>query len=96
LRGALLKAIRANAWTFAGSTPVSVTPGHPAIIEITGNPLPMPGCPWHRAVFETLFTVLLGKPVRVDVSHQFGWRGGRARPVRPCDGARLKPPHVAS
>jgi divinyl protochlorophyllide a 8-vinyl-reductase len=73
--GALLKAIRANAWTFAGSAPVSVQPGRPAIIEITGNPLPMPGCPWHAAVFETLFTVLLGRPV--DVSHQFGGRGGR-------------------
>jgi divinyl protochlorophyllide a 8-vinyl-reductase len=31
---ALLKAIRANAWTFAGNAEVSVTPGHPAIIEI--------------------------------------------------------------
>jgi divinyl protochlorophyllide a 8-vinyl-reductase len=72
---ALLKAIRANAWTFAGNAEVSVTPGHPAMIEIAGNPLPMPGCPWHRAVFETLFATLLGKPVRVD--HQLGLRGGR-------------------
>lgn len=71
----LLKAIRANAWTFAGNAEVNVTPGHPATIEIAGNPLPMPGCPWHRAVFETLFATLLGKPVCVD--HQLALRGDR-------------------
>ena len=62
---ALLKAIRANAWTFAGTAEVRVTPGHPAFIEISANPLPMPGCPWHAAVFETLFAALLRRPVRV-------------------------------
>lgn len=63
---ALLKAIRANAWTFAGKAHVAVTPDHPAIIEISSNPLPAPGCPWHRAVFATLFEALLGKQVRVE------------------------------
>ena len=61
----LLKAIRSNSWTFAGRAEVRVTPGNPAIIEIAGNPLPMPGCPWHAAVFETLFSALLSRPVRV-------------------------------
>jgi len=62
---ALLRAIRANSWTFAGRAEVRVRPGHPAVIEISGNPLPMPGCPWHAAVFETLFATLLKRPVRV-------------------------------
>ncbi|MBC7283525.1 bacteriochlorophyll 4-vinyl reductase [Hoeflea sp.] len=62
---ALLKAIKANSWTFAGKAGVRVTPGHPAIIEIGANPLPMPGCPWHAAVFETLFATLLRRPVFV-------------------------------
>ncbi|OCW58467.1 bacteriochlorophyll 4-vinyl reductase [Hoeflea olei] len=61
----LLKAIRSNSWTFAGQAEVAVTPGHPALIEIVGNPLPMPGCPWHSAVFETLFSTLLCRPVHV-------------------------------
>lgn len=71
---ALLRAIRTNAWTFAGKARVAVTPGHPALIEIRSNPLPAPGCPWHRAVFVTLFSTLLGKPVRVD--HRTGFDGG--------------------
>ncbi|WP_052161156.1 bacteriochlorophyll 4-vinyl reductase [Hoeflea sp. BAL378] len=72
---ALLKAIRSNAWTFAGKAEVRVTPGHPCIIEIGGNPLPMPGCPWHAAVFETLFSTLLVRPVTV--SHRIGDARGR-------------------
>ena len=62
---ALLKAIRSNSWTFAGRAEVRVTPGHPCVIEIGGNPLPMPGCPWHAAVFETLFQTLLVRPIVV-------------------------------
>ncbi|MDZ7599889.1 MAG: bacteriochlorophyll 4-vinyl reductase [Hoeflea sp.] len=62
---ALLKAIKANSWTFAGTAEVRITPGHPAIIEICANPLPMPGCPWHAAVFQTLFAALLKRPVVV-------------------------------
>lgn len=74
---ALLKAIRAHAWTFAGSARVAVTPGHPAIIKIRANPIAVPGCPWHRGVFEMLFSAVLGKPVRVDHSTIFDGQ--------PCD-----------
>jgi hypothetical protein len=68
---ALLKAIRAHAWTFAGNARVSIAPGHPAIIEIRSNPIAVPGCPWHRGVFEMLFSGILGKPVHVDHSTLF-------------------------
>ena len=63
---ALLKAIRAHAWTFAGNARVSIAPGHPAIIEIRANPIAVPGCPWHRGVFEVLFAGILRTTVRVD------------------------------
>lgn len=62
----LLGAIVANSWTFAGKAAVRARPGFPAILEIAGNPLPMPGCAWHRSVFETLFSALLGKGVRAE------------------------------
>lgn len=71
---ALLKAIRAHAWTFAGNARVAVMPGHPAIIEIRENPITVPGCPWHRGVFEMLFSRVLGKPVHVDHSILFDGR----------------------
>ncbi|VVT20225.1 bacteriochlorophyll 4-vinyl reductase [Hoeflea sp. EC-HK425] len=74
---ALLKAIRAHAWTFAGNARVTVKPGHPATIEIRANPISVPGCPWHRGVFEMLFSGVLGKPVRVD--HLTAFDG------QPCD-----------
>jgi hypothetical protein len=56
---------------FAGNARVSIAPGHPAIIEIRSNPIAVPGCPWHRGVFETLFSGILGKPVHVDHSTLF-------------------------
>ncbi|WP_420408771.1 bacteriochlorophyll 4-vinyl reductase [Hoeflea sp.] len=62
----LLRAIVANSWTFAGNATVCARGGSPATVEISGNPLPMPGCAWHRAVFETLFSTLLGKAVRAE------------------------------
>jgi hypothetical protein len=49
-------------------------PGHPAIIEIRQS-LADARMPLASGVFEMLFTVLLGKPVRW--SHQFALRGGR-------------------
>lgn len=55
----LLTAIRRNAWTFAGSGKVAVGRSHPWRIRIAENPLAVPGCPWHRAVFETLFRALV-------------------------------------
>lgn len=55
----LLKAIARNAWTFAGSGRVSVRSGDPCVVEIADNPLTMPGCVWHVAVFEGLFRALV-------------------------------------
>lgn len=51
----LLTAIRRNAWTFAGSGDCTVHRSPHMSIEISDNPLAMPGCVWHRAVFERLF-----------------------------------------
>ena len=53
----LLRAIARNAWTFAGSGGFSAGP--PGVIEIVGNPLAMPGCVWHVAVFKRLFRALV-------------------------------------
>jgi len=55
----LLRAIERNAWTFAGCAPCRVQPGRPHVVAIEGNPLAMPGCPWHLAVFEGLFRALI-------------------------------------
>lgn len=54
----LLTIIARHAWTFAGSGAVSVTRGRSLSLEIVGNPLATPGCPWHVGVFETLFCTL--------------------------------------
>lgn len=60
----LVPAISRHAWTFAGS---GVFRGkvmdwaRPRVrLEIVGNPLATPGCPWHAAVFRTLFSTLCG------------------------------------
>ena len=64
-RKLLLKAIRGNAWTFAGSGQFSARDGDPCIIEIAANPVVLgevatsPICHWHSAVFETLFQRLV-------------------------------------
>lgn len=55
----LLKAIQRNAWTFAGSGDLQVHFGHPCKIEIKQNPIAMPDCVWHAAVFEKLFQTLV-------------------------------------
>ena len=55
----LLAAIGRSAWTFAGSGRFSGKPGRPTVIELAANPLATPGCPWHRGVFEGLFTHLV-------------------------------------
>lgn len=54
-RRLLLIAIQKHAWTFAGSGRCTTLWGNPAVIDIEGNTLSMPGCVWHVAVFETLF-----------------------------------------
>lgn len=63
----LLAAIRRNAWTFAGSGAVSVAGWGRPVIAIADNPLSVPGCPWHRGVFQRLFRALVdpGATVRV-------------------------------
>jgi divinyl protochlorophyllide a 8-vinyl-reductase len=64
----LLRAIRRNAWTFAGSGDCRVVPGQPALVSITDNPLAMPGGAWHVGVFEQLFDALVCPGPRVTYS----------------------------
>ncbi|MBE0454604.1 MAG: bacteriochlorophyll 4-vinyl reductase [Roseovarius sp.] len=52
----LLRAMATHAWTFAGSGEVSIAP---ARLTIRANPLAVPGCAWHCAVFEALFRRLV-------------------------------------
>lgn len=66
----LLKSIRKNAWTFAGSGVCHVISGKPAILTITRNPLAMPGCVWHIGVFERLFRSLVNECTQVLYSDQ--------------------------
>jgi len=63
--GLLLQAIAKNGWTFAGSGRVRVEPGHRHLIEIVDNPLVMPRCIWHTAVFQRLFETLVSADSRV-------------------------------
>lgn len=65
-RPMLLSAIARNAWTFAGSGEVSVKRSAPSTIEIRRNPLAVPGCVWHVAVFETLFQTLVASDIAVE------------------------------
>jgi divinyl protochlorophyllide a 8-vinyl-reductase len=58
-------AIGRNAWTFAGSGPCRVRPRNPAVIEIARNPVRMPDCIWHQAVFAELFGELVAGDVLV-------------------------------
>lgn len=60
----LLGAVARASWTFAGSGVCTVEKRPPAI-EIAANPLAMPSCAWHRAVFARLFEVLVAAPVEV-------------------------------
>lgn len=62
----LLNAIGKHAWTFAGSGEFAVSGRQPALIEIAHNPIATPGCPWHQAVFLTLFETLVSPLVRVE------------------------------
>lgn len=62
----LTKAIQKHAWTFCGSGTLSVRYGDPILFEISDNPVmrgitaQIPICFWHSAVFEELFSKLLG------------------------------------
>ncbi|MEM8951003.1 MAG: bacteriochlorophyll 4-vinyl reductase [Pseudomonadota bacterium] len=61
----LLRAIQRHAWTFAGSGKTSVVTGNELAIEIAANPIAMPGCVWHGAVFETLLRRLVSAKASV-------------------------------
>lgn len=61
----LLSAIKKHAWTFAGNGGVSCRYGPRLSISIADNPIAMPGCPWHVAVFERLFGELVDAGVSV-------------------------------
>ena len=64
----LLKSIARNAWTFAGSGQVTTEScGRRFAVEIAANPMAMPDCVWHQAVFRRLFSVLVSP--KVSVSH---------------------------
>jgi divinyl protochlorophyllide a 8-vinyl-reductase len=71
----LLKAIRAHAWTFAGSGAFRARAGHPVVLSITHNPmcvgesLAEPGCDFYIATFERLFRVLVHPDVRAVQTH---------------------------
>lgn len=62
----LLRAIDRNAWTFVGSGTCTVRFGQTPSIEIENNPLAMPDCAWHCAVFERMFRRLVSADARVD------------------------------
>lgn len=61
----LVAAIRAHAWTFAGSGRFIAKAGLPTRFVVMGNPLCAgehanhPVCAWHAAVFERLFQALV-------------------------------------
>ena len=66
---ALLRAIERNAWTFCGSGACRTQAGRPALIELSDNPLRMPGCVWHQTVFERLFRCLVAPATLVTHVH---------------------------
>lgn len=67
----LVAAIRAHAWTFAGSARFTAQAGTPTVFTLIGNPLcageqaRSPVCAWHAAVFQRLFEVLVSRRSRV-------------------------------
>ena len=72
----LVRAIRANAWTFAGSSRFEATAkGSQAVFILRGNPLcageiaAEPVCVWHAAVFQRLFQVLVSPRAKVVETH---------------------------
>lgn len=61
----LLRAVQRHAWTFAGSGVTTIETGTEPALEIKANPIAMPGCVWHVAVFETLFRQLVSSGIGV-------------------------------
>ncbi len=65
----LARAIVRIAWTFCGSSRVCLRQHHswPWVeIVIPENRMALPGCPWHKAVFETLFQTLINSDMVVE------------------------------
>lgn len=63
---ALLKAIQKNSWTFAGSGQCEASADGTPHVNITDNPLRMPGAAWHVGVFERMFRRLVCAHAIVD------------------------------
>jgi divinyl protochlorophyllide a 8-vinyl-reductase len=67
----LVRAIRAHAWTFAGSGRFTAHVGRTVVFEMQDNPLcagehaQAPVCVWHAAVFQRLFQVLVSPHAQV-------------------------------
>ncbi len=61
----LMKAILKNAWTFCGSGRCTVDTGRHLAITVADNPLAVPGCAWHVAVFERMFCRLVAEGTAV-------------------------------
>ncbi len=61
----LLTAIQRNAWTFVGSGRFQYEASPYCLISIADNPLSMPACAWHVAVFQRLFSRLVCSESRV-------------------------------
>jgi divinyl protochlorophyllide a 8-vinyl-reductase len=61
----LLAAIAKHAWTFAGSG--AATRPKPMTLAIADNPIAMPDCVWHTAVFTRLFARIVDP--RAEVHH---------------------------
>lgn len=58
----LLRAIVANAWTFAGAARVrGFMAGGAAVVAIEGGATDACGCVWRRAVFQRLFSALVSR-----------------------------------
>ncbi len=62
----LMQAIRKNAWTFVGSGHCQIATQGRLLITISDNPLVMPDCVWHAAVFERLFERLVANGTTVN------------------------------
>jgi divinyl protochlorophyllide a 8-vinyl-reductase len=67
----LCRSIASHAWTFVGSGAFTVADRSSIVFEIVANPFVRgersnePICEWHAAVFERLFTRLVGRAYRV-------------------------------
>lgn len=93
----LLQAIHRASWTFAGSGRCAVAvPG--GALALDGNPIPMPGAAWHRAVIERMAGAFLHPGTRVasltcpGASDRacFALSGPDGCEVSPCGRCRLR------